>query len=59
MFCYHVVFQAGIYGGPLKVRRIINVFEGPKVHTIYEGTITCTINDHTSHPHWVETPNSL
>ena len=59
MFCYHVVFQAVLYGDPLKVWRVINRFEGPKVHTIYEDTITWTINEVSCHPRQVEMPNYL
>ena len=29
------------------------------MHTIYEGTIACTINENNGHTHQVETPNSL
>ena len=42
-----------------KGRRNINIFEGPKVHTIYEGTITWNIENYTRHPHRVEIPKSL
>ena len=46
--------------GPLKKRRrIINGFEGPMVHIIYEGTVYWTINDDSGHPHQIEVPNSL
>ena len=38
---------------------IINGIEGPKMHTIYEGTITWTINDDSGHPNWVEISNSF
>ena len=39
--------------------RVINGFEGTKVHTIYEGTINWTINDDFVNPHQIEIPNSL
>ena len=43
----------------MKGWRIINRFEGPNVHMIYEVTITCIIYDNTGHPYQVEIPNSL
>ena len=44
--------------GPLKkVQRINNVFKVPKVYTIYEDTISWTIDDDKVHPHWVEILN--
>ena len=46
--------------GPLKKgQRVINVFEGPKLHTIYEGTVVWTINDNIGHTHQVEITNYL
>ena len=39
--------------------RIINVFEGPKVHKIYEGTAVWTIHDDTGHPNQVKITNYL
>ena len=37
--------------------RVINVFEGPKLHTIYEGTINWNINNNSGNPHQVEIHN--
>ena len=46
--------------GPLKKgQRIIDRFEGPKVHTVYDGTIACTICDNKGHTQWVEISNYL
>ena len=46
--------------GPLKKGlRIINKSEGPKVHIIYEVTISLTINYYSGHPRRAEIPNSL
>ena len=52
-------FKQDFVGTFKKVRRDINVFYGPKVHTIYEGTIDCDINYATGHPRRVEIRNSL
>ena len=42
-----------------KGRRVINRFEVPKVHKIYEGNINWTMNNDSDHTHQVEIPNSL
>ena len=42
-----------------KERRVVNIFDGTKVHTIYKGTITWTINANTGHPYQVQINNSL
>ena len=46
--------------GPLKTLWcVINRVEGQKLNRIYEFIIPSTIHDDSSHPHWVEIPNSL
>ena len=50
-------FKKDFVGPPKKGQRVINIFEGPKMHTIYEVTITWTINGNTSHHNWVEISN--
>ena len=50
-------FKQDFVGTFKKVRRDINVFYGPKVHTIYEGTIDWDINYATGHPRRVEIRN--
>ena len=40
-------------------RSIINGFDGPKVHTIYEVTITWTNNDNYGNTHQIEIMNYL
>ena len=52
-------FKQGFVGPLKRGWRVINVYEGPKVHTIYEGTIDWNINNDSGHPHRVEIPNYL
>ena len=46
-------FNQDFVGPPRKGRRVINIFEVPKVKIIYEGTIDWTINENSGHPNWV------
>ena len=49
-----------VFVGPLKKgHHVINGFEGPKVHTMYKGTIAWKFYDDSVHPHQVEIPNDL
>ena len=57
--CYVIMsyFKKDFVGPCKKVRRVINIFEGPKVHTIYDGTITWDNNDDTGNPYWLAIAN--
>ena len=52
-------FKKDFVGHLKNVWCVINGFEVPKVHTIYEVTIAWTIDDNSGHPHQVEIPNYL
>ena len=52
-------YKKDFVGTHKKGWHIINIFEGPKVHTMYEGTIAWKIHDDSVHPHQVEIPNDL
>ena len=59
--CYFTMphFKQDFVGTLKKGWRVINRFKGPKAHTIYQGTITWTINENTGNTHRAGIPNFL